>query len=391
MHWPCRDSSPIDITGCVRRDTKYAPGIRLVASYELQVRLADQPDLRTFGVVEVTPAGLDHRLARDDHQLPALALVTQPGVVRVRCEELIGRIKTCSVTPIRYKPAARCVLRIDVVNGCGPIALFAKCVSGGGKRYADTLQALAALEVSELPTFVAPLAFWPDWGTLVQRGVRGTELHGFISDPSIPFTQRARAMREAGRRVAGLHEAGTVFGPSRTLADDLEKLATYTAVIAQADEALAARFSTILPTLTHAPSSAEFVPSHGALRTDAFLLSEGVRPVLIDLDGFCWAEPARDLGNFLAYLDWRAIRRPADSAGLRAASAFLEGYGSLRPVPDSDRLAFYRAASLLKIAGRRYRSLNVDEWPLVPRLLDQACALLGGHELGKTGALLPAT
>jgi hypothetical protein len=377
--WPGRGHPPVDITRCVRCDTKYAPGTRLVAAYELEVRFPDLSDLLMFGVVEVTSTGLEHRLAQDDLGLPALASLTDPGVVQARCEGLIGRITMCRVTPIRYKPSSRCVLRVDIVNGHGPEALFAKCVAGGGARYVQTLQALAALDNSELPAFVAPLAFWPDWGTLLQRAVNGTELHALVSNPSIPFPVRIQAMHEAGRCVAGLHAAASVFGPPRTLADDVEKLAAYTRVIAQADEVLATRFRTAVDALGRASGSTEFVPSHGALRTDAFLLSEGVRPVLIDLDGFCWAESARDLGNLLAYLDWRAVRRPAEAAGPQAADAFLDGYGSLLPLPADDRLALYRAASLLKIAGRRYRSLDIEEWPLVPRLLDQACGLLNGR------------
>jgi hypothetical protein len=37
----------------------------------------------------------------------------------------------------------------------------------------------------------------------------------------------------------------------------------------------------------------------------------------------------------------------------------------------------YEAASLLKIAGRRYRNLSVGEWPRVPLLLKFAGELLG--------------
>lgn len=379
LHWPGRGRPPGEIAGCVRRDTKYTPGVRLVAAYELQVRRPDQPDSTMFGVVEVTPEGLRHRLASDDPQLPALASLTQPAAVRARCEALIGRISACSVRLVRYKPAARGVLRVDLVNGHGPEVLFAKCIADGGAHHARTLRALSAAGGSEFPLFVAPLAFWADWGTFLQRGVRGTELHSLVFDPSVSPQRRARAMRDAGRWVAGLHATASVPAPTRTLADDLEGLAAYAPVIAQADGALAARFNAAVSVLEGVPPSDEFVASHGALRTDAFLLSGGARPVLIDLDGFCWAEPARDLGNLLAYLDWSAIRRPAQSVGLPAGEAFLDGYASVLPLPEGGRLAAYHAASLLKIAGRRYRSLSLAEWPLVPRLLDRASSVLHGH------------
>jgi hypothetical protein len=39
------------------------------------------------------------------------------------------------------------------------------------------------------------------------------------------------------------------------------------------------------------------VLSHGAFRPEHFLIEDGCL-VLIDMDGFCWANPARDAGNF---------------------------------------------------------------------------------------------
>ena len=44
-------------------------------------------------------------------------------------------------------------------------------------------------------------------------------------------------------------------------------------------------------------------------------------------------------------------------------------------VPPSSELT---RGDLLKIAGRRYRSLTVPEWPLVPALLDAASDTVTG-------------
>jgi Ser/Thr protein kinase RdoA (MazF antagonist) len=118
------------------------------------------------------------------------------------------------------------------------------------------------------------------------------------------------------------------------------------------------------------------VASHGALRTDQFLI-DGRDLVLIDLDSYCWATPGRDMGNLLAYLDWRAIRRPEDATLVdEARHAFLEGYAAVAPLPDSPWLAAFRAGSMLKIAGRRLRSLSFEEWELLSKLLDAARATL---------------
>jgi aminoglycoside phosphotransferase (APT) family kinase protein len=98
---------------------------------------------------------------------------------------------------------------------------------------------------------------------------------------------------------------------------------------------------------------------------------------MIDLDSYCWANPARDLGNFLAYLCWKAIRQPEHAQFVeRAGRAFLEGYLSVQGDIDERWLSVYQAASLLKIAGRRFRSLTYREWPLVIHLIQAAFAAI---------------
>ena len=51
---------------------------------------------------------------------------------------------------------------------------------------------------------------------------------------------------------------------------------------------------------------------------------------------------------------------------------FLEGYLSVQDDIDEKWLSVYQAASLLKIAGRRFRSLTYLEWPLVIHLIHAA-------------------
>ncbi len=112
------------------------------------------------------------------------------------------------------------------------------------------------------------------------------------------------------------------------------------------------------------------------MRTDQFIL-QGDRLAMIDLDSYCWANPARDLGNFLAYLCWKAIRQPEHAQFVeRAGRAFLEGYLSVQADIDERWLSVYQAASLLKIAGRRFRSLTYLEWPLVIHLIQAAFAAI---------------
>ncbi len=83
------------------------------------------------------------------------------------------------------------------------------------------------------------------------------------------------------------------------------------------------------------------------------------------------------LGNFQAYLTWKALRQPQHATFIQhAQQAFLTGYQTLRSLPDTDWLAFYEAASILKIVGRRYTGLTYQEWPLTEQLLEQAVRMM---------------
>ncbi|MEN8185320.1 MAG: hypothetical protein ABFS46_22600, partial [Myxococcota bacterium] len=120
------------------------------------------------------------------------------------------------------------------------------------------------------------------------------------------------------------------------------------------------------------------VPTHGAFRLHQLLPCDGKLGVL-DLDTLCRSGASADAGNFLAYLDALALRRPRLEALLGdCANAFLEALG---PSPDrSGWLSWYRAASLVKMAFRCFLRL-APGWPETSRALlreaDEQLARLG--------------
>jgi hypothetical protein len=163
------------------------------------------------------------------------------------------------------------------------------------------------------------------------------------------------------------------------MADDLAELREYIAPMAAVDETLAEQYrATIarIEALAAAQPEPPATASHGAFRTDQFMIEHG-ELVMIDLDGFCWGNQARDLGNFMAYLRWKAIRKPQDADFIdHVGQVFLAGYQDAGRNIDQRWLRLYEADSLLKIMGRRFRSLTAKEWALVPRLLEAANAVL---------------
>jgi Ser/Thr protein kinase RdoA (MazF antagonist) len=227
-----------------------------------------------------------------------------------------------------------------------------------------------------MPRVPRPLFYWPDLELVIQPAVTAAPLTAHALEASRPADARARWMRSAGSGLAALHGTVTASGPRRRLQDDARELQGFETLFSRLAPDLARRFDdAVAAVCQHALAGPEptAAASHGAFRTDQLLVDGDRGLVLIDLDSFCWATPGRDMGNLLAYLDWRAIRRPEDSALVdRARSAFLEGYAAIAPLPGSSWLAAFRAASMLKIAGRRLRSLSIEEWKLLSKLLDAA-------------------
>jgi hypothetical protein len=301
--------------------------------------------------------------------------------MRERFGTLLGTlVEDCAIAPVRYRPGVRCVFRYDLRTAAGKYTFFGKLIGQGAEDSMATIAALhnARASFPAMPRVLPPLAYWPELHMLVQAEVTGgAELNDLAFDPAEDAATRERWLRDAGARLAGLHSCDVV-GPPRTIADDLDELREYVAPIAAVDSALADRYAAAVEQLAEASMHGEPAPvaSHGAFRTDQFMIENG-ELVMIDLDGFCWANPGRDLGNFMAYLRWKAIRKPHDAAFIeRVGQLFLHGYHAAGQSIDQDWLARYTADSLLKVAGRRYRSLTAKEWHLVPLLIDAAEAIL---------------
>jgi hypothetical protein len=389
QQWPAREAqshSPTAVKSGRRQDVHYVPATRCVSTYSLSVEEVDAAPWPTIGVIEVTPAGIQHRLFTADAQLRGLA---QAADVAAMAEPLrvlgvdrqeAGGAELCAVTPVRYKPGARCTFRYDMRTPRGQTSSFGKLFARGGAHQWQTISTLyaAGRQESELPRIPRPLGYWPEAEMLFQAAVAGAELHTLAFDRQIDPVTRVDWLRAAGRCIAALHSYQGIAAPRRSFAHNLAELDEYLPAVQQANPALAERYLAAIAALQDAGRRPELAPvvSHGALRTDQFLLEDN-RLVLIDLDGVCWASPAHDLGNLLAYLDWKALRQPQHAAFIRHAQrAFLAGYRTLRALPDSNWLPLYQAAAMLKIVGRRYSGLTYQEWPLTGRLLDQAVRIV---------------
>ena len=386
-HWTMTrqpEAPRVSVTAKALQDIKYEPGTQCVSTYELITSQDGKPSLRALGVLRVEAEGVRVARPEEDPELDRLREAMEPEYMWRRLEsapelkpEVTGPPR---ITMLRYKPGLRCALRYDVPTKSGDQVLFGKMLAQGGEDTMFTLSQLhrRSAERNTMPGIAPPLLYWPQERLLLQQAVDGDEFHSIVFDNQTEPHKRARWMRTAGERLAGLHSVDDPPGPQRTLSEDVEELTNYTPAIAASDFELADLYSKEVGEIAAGADASRRVPSHGAFRTDQFMVRGG-ELVLIDLDGYCWADPARDIGNMFAYLRWRSIRQPHHRAFVELAkSSFLEGYGSVRDLPVDRHIAVFEAASLLKIAGRRYRSLTWTEWHLIPRIIHDSHDLLEG-------------
>jgi aminoglycoside phosphotransferase (APT) family kinase protein len=368
--WRLADPAVTGVGVGRRADTKYAPGAACVVVYHVTVERGTSPPEPGFGVAEALPGGTAYRRLADDPALPSAGVAADAGRMTGRLRALLRpggcREDPLRAVPVRYKPGRTCVVRYDV----GDAAAYGKVMAEGAEHQASVLRQLADTAGPGVPPL---LAVWPDLGMTVQAAVPATgDLSVALADaqPSM----RDEWLRRAGRAVAALHAASvTPAPPTVQWRDDLAELAGYRPLFSALAPGLAPEFDRALTGLADAaaalPAGRERL-GHGALRTDQLLADGSGRLSLIDLDGVCRADPARDLGNLLGYLCWRGIRRPQDAAWTDAARPLvLQGYASAAHAPDPAWLELFQAVTMLRIAGRRLRSLAVPEWDRLPELL----------------------
>jgi len=363
------------------QDVKYRPSHGCVTTYEIMIGKADGTSERTIGVLDFTPEGVLPRIFTADERLPWLPIAMDMNEMQKRFSELPGfdgQVKLLEIFPVRYKPGLHCVIRYTVETPAGKEMFYGKSFSGNAEQLMKAFMGLhkSSQENEEMPLIYSPVTVWPEMEMILQAAVRdGIEFTQFIYDQKYDESVRESWMVKAGRALGVFHNNSTAPSETKTVYDDLRDLNEHTLIIAKVEPELATKYEEVIHqinTKVNHLKEPKSVASHGAMRTDQFLL-QGDRLAMIDLDSYCWANPARDLGNFLAYLCWKAIRQPEHAQFIeRAGRAFLSGYLSVQEDIDEKWLSVYQAASLLKIAGRRFRSLTFLEWPLVIHLIHAA-------------------
>ena len=331
-----------------------------------------------------------------DTDFPKLARLADPAYVHdVLAAEATVQPTAPSyrITPIRYRPGQRHVLRYEPIDAAGRIdqrgTLFAKIYnSDKGARTFDVATRISdwLAEQNNGISAVRPLAYIAAEGLVLYPCVVGTPLSELLREPG-PATDRH--LRAAGAAIRALHQT-----PESLIELQPHSFAKELKGIVSASEhvrpLLPATSAAIASLIERARGLHEQLPqeppafAYGDFKADHLWVTPAGM-TLIDFDTCYLSDPAIDLGKFLADLQWWY-----DGSGLDGVAAaqeqFLAGYGPTTP----DRLArarLYEALVLTKSTVRRVKLFDRDWAPRTERLIGRATAVLDRLAVGSQQAI----
>jgi ABC-type multidrug transport system fused ATPase/permease subunit len=343
-------------------------------------------------LVEVPPDGRDLvvRPFPDDPGLPTLPQAVDPAIART---VLAGAVpgadsaERCDVEVVHHPRTGPCVLRYSMP---GHHTVFGKVYpdAGGAERAAAAMRLLRA----ELPPLLygnrilvpEPLAVDPSLrlglaeaipGRPLLAGLLRAALTGEPAAGDHRWTLRG-AVEMAARVAASVHRCETDPGQPLPVRDIDGERTAVEEELRKVGEVWPLAVSLLRSGMSVAAGPREVgreaatVLAHGDMTPAQLLLARG-SVGLVDVDTLCRAEPALDLGRFLAYLHVAGIRCAGSTAWplLEALSAsFLHAYvdatrywaGAPTAEGVIGRVAAFRTLTLGRMGARACRQLKDD-------------------------------
>ena len=406
-------------------------------------------EVQQSGVLRADTIGLSVQAFPADSSLPALAAScdTTPHSIVFEALEAAARIQlgddtwqlvSARAVPVRYKPANRCVIRYHLALDHGiDDGATTRNLTLFGKVYADPEQARSVQDLQQRlydeqtnKTEVAkntqsgeetPLIAHSGGTPLLPRPLGMVDSLGLTFNAAVqPKNYReqlltgTRALRpkmEKGKggeitelvipteelwltaiALARLHTSTVRPNEKapRTGSKEAKRARDRASLIAghnpsQADDVL--RLAEQLATRLEALEPDAYRPAHGGFKASQ-LLFHSHKVFVVDFDGFCLADPALDVGYFLAYLRPSGLwyHLPGMMPWFQAAAeAFTSTYrhamlelGITEEVIDGilQRSKLYEAALLFKIATRRVNRLNSPRPKELAAMLKEISACL---------------
>ena len=268
-------------------------------------------------------------------------------------------VEQVQVRVLRHWAQRRCTLEIGMRAENGWHSVIGKVYHNDRP---DVFQAMEGIQQAGFGpqdefSIPQPLAYLSSLRLLLQEKVEGP-LAKEIFKTGDEWSRAAAAERSA-RWLARFHalapKAGPVFDSHRRR----KTLQRYSSRIAKLSGRCADKAARLLQRLEDAASSlspVEMRSSHGSFNAGHVILGQR-RTVVFDWDGYDVADPARDVGRFLATLRRVALGQLASVRALDgAAEVFLQTYlAEGQPLAEKN-LRFYEAVACLKLAK------SVNHW-----------------------------
>ena len=309
----------------------------------------------------------------------------------------------------RYK---RCVLRYSI-DGVQTQTQTPQQVTVYGKLDADGLggateEIISALRERlnepDLPyKFRVPrsLGFFPDLQLLLMEALPGKPffkplLKAWIEnnnrkqagDENLPHKEDAtleKAIQTCALIAVTLHGSNIQLGPRTTLEVQVDKLLEETEVLSQVIPELGAQVRSWIDQTVEFARAYPAMPtrfSHGDF-TYTQLIFDGKEGGLVDFDTMCQAEPAQDLGHYLAYQRLNIIKDQDPNAPFppevieHLCAVFLAAYidSAKAWIPDEEllrgRVAIYELISLIRLTLHSWEKMKGSRLKLTMRLLEE--------------------
>jgi aminoglycoside phosphotransferase (APT) family kinase protein len=391
--------------GCHILDAKYVPRERCTLLYKLGDDLflgtlrwdgasasgGHSEEHRSGGAsgVHILEAGMHAYRFPDDPALPGLAVALDPTALGRVLEPIVdARVLRYAVTLLRYRPSRRATLRVELrTSGRPRRTLFAKVYHDLRKAVAveSTLRALAdspAVRDGRL-VVVQPVAVLHSL-----RWVLFGAVGGFPLDRAFLFGRHAaKAVTAAAGALAALHRAGPLPARSWPASAAVARVARRAKRTAQVAPALGAEMAELAVALAaRLPTDDEITLVHGDCKPSQFLVSRtgsspALQVALLDFDSCGLADPASDVGAFMASL--RLVRARPTGLGLDHLTTlrddFLATYcaGTGRAMDFRVRVAWYEALALLRKAQRAFARAPRSPVPAAILAEARACLMQG--------------
>jgi Phosphotransferase enzyme family len=376
----------------------------------LAARMRGRPEVAAFAVPAalIEPLNMVVHVWPIDGELPTLVDATDPQRMIEIFRETLQKdllVDNCHIELVSYRRRQRCVLRYTIAgktlgsDESRRLVVYGKVTGVGSEALTGGMIDALRDQIRERPAplrFALPRSFGsrPDLKLSLLEALRGeprmgaalkSRLRGRPQQPDAPPLEEMIAT--CGYVAAALHASHLELGRPRSIDDELGRLRGEIAMSRQFVPQFGDRAQSWLERIADHAEQSEPLKlrlGHGDFKYQQ-LLFDDTGCALVDLDTICEAEPALDLGKFLAHM--RAEGRRMQERGSRSprlveelAERFLRAYvrGAGDSLEDEPRMrrrtALYEAIALLHMALRGQQNLNQRRVEILTALLDERLA-----------------